>query len=165
MRGGILWEGDITNNETQTGEGRTPFPSLHHSGQEATCSIRSPGPTHCSPSIVSLSAASGPLLPFYEPPVGQRKKTRQRGICRSTCFCRERRGTSTFHRTEHLKASVVRVNHGSNVSTWKPRKRVKPGGAKASCRKEPIKTYQSSLSGPEPCICNTVEDKYFDCSV
>lgn len=117
------------------------------------------------PPLSACQQPAAPLLPFYEPPVGQRKKTRQRGICGSTCFCRERRGTSTFHRTEHLKASVVRVNQGSNVSTWKTRKRVKPGGAKASCRKEPIKTYQSSLSGPEPCICNTVEHKYFDCSV
>lgn len=41
-----------------------PLPSLHHSGQEGTCSLGSPGRTHCSPSIVSLSAAGVPSCHF-----------------------------------------------------------------------------------------------------
>lgn len=58
--GGILWEGDITNDETQTGEGRNAASFVTSLRAGGDLFQEKPGPTHCSSSIVSLSAASGP---------------------------------------------------------------------------------------------------------
>lgn len=123
-RGGILWGGDITD-ETQTGEGRSAASFVTSLRAGGTVFPKKPRPGSLFPSIVSLSAASVPLQPLYEP---QKKKKKNQAA----------------------EALVFVVSGEESTNSPSPRsEQIREAGAIASLPW--LKEERLHLENPQPC--------------